>query len=290
MPLPLCPRCRRVNPAAAWYCHFDGTPLRAQPGLAPGALPHEFVFPSGRACRTFDELVHTCQEEWDDARRLLKQGGFSQYLAGAGRLDLAEAAKKAQKEADADIALHNFLGALPAGKTAGPKLDLQPRRLVLGTFRAGESRAARLTVTNLGKGLLHGTVTVSEGDNWLRLAGPGVTDPRHCTLKAAREQAITVQVDTGGLAARRSYSARLTVITNGGVAEVPVSAEVAAVPFAKPPFQGASSPRDLAERMRANPKPAGPLLESGEVARWFTANGWAYPVPVTTASGVAGTG
>src|SRR5262249_9012659 len=75
--------------------------------------------------------------------------------------------------------------------------------------------------------------------------------------------------------------------TNGGVAEVPVSVEVAVVPFARPPFQGADSPRDLAERMRAQPKQAGPLLESGEVARWFTANGWGYPVPFATAPGVA---
>ena len=39
--------------------------------------------------------------------------------------------------------------------------------------------------------------------------------------------------------------------------------------------------------MRANPKPAGPLLESGDVARWFAANGWSYPVAGTPAHGVA---
>jgi hypothetical protein len=39
--------------------------------------------------------------------------------------------------------------------------------------------------------------------------------------------------------------------------------------------------------MRAQPKPAVPLLESGEVARWFTSNGWTYPVPSSTARGVA---
>jgi hypothetical protein len=39
--------------------------------------------------------------------------------------------------------------------------------------------------------------------------------------------------------------------------------------------------------MRANPKGAVPLLESGEVARWFHANGWTYPVAGLPARGVA---
>ena len=58
------------------------------------------------------------------------------------------------------------------------------------------------------------------------------------------------------------------------------------VPFTRPPFQGATSPRGMAERMRTNPKLAVPLLESGEVQRWFEANGWKYPVPGTPARGV----
>ena len=60
--------------------------------------------------------------------------------------------------------------------------------------------------------------------------------------------------------------------------------DLEASPFAKAPFQGAASARELAERMRADPKPAGPLLESGEVARWFAANGWSYPVAGTPAA------
>jgi hypothetical protein len=39
--------------------------------------------------------------------------------------------------------------------------------------------------------------------------------------------------------------------------------------------------------MRTNPKQAVPLLEGGEVARWFTLNGWTYPVAGTSARGVA---
>src|SRR5207253_2373999 len=68
---------------------------------------------------------------------------------------------------------------------------------------------------------------------------------------------------------------------------VPVSLELAAYPFPRPPFEDAGSPREMAELMRKQPKPAVALLESGEVRRWFEANGWTYPVSGPTAPGVA---
>jgi hypothetical protein len=39
--------------------------------------------------------------------------------------------------------------------------------------------------------------------------------------------------------------------------------------------------------MKANPRPAIPLLHAGDVARWFEANGWPYPVVGPTAPGMA---
>src|SRR5207253_5954906 len=68
---------------------------------------------------------------------------------------------------------------------------------------------------------------------------------------------------------------------------VPVSLELAAYPFPRPPFEDAGSPREMAELMRKQPKPAVALLENGEVQRWFAANGWTYPVTGPTAPGVA---
>jgi hypothetical protein len=290
MPPQLCPRCQRAIPPGGSYCYHDGTPLHLAPGQVPkppGQLPHTFVFPSGRKCRTYDELVQACQEEWAEARQLLQKGVFARYLAGVGRVDLAAAAQKAQTHSDPDIGLHTLLGALPAvARPSGPRLDLKPRRLTLGTMKAGEARIVRLGVINVGQGLLHGTVTLAGGDDWVRLVGAGARKDQ-CTLKTAHEQQVTLQVDTAGLSARRAYQAQLTVITNGGVSEVPVSVEVTAVPFARAPFQGASTPRELAERMKANPKQAVPLLENGDIARWFAANGWAYPVPFAAARGVA---
>jgi hypothetical protein len=282
MPSVTCPRCQRANPSEASYCYFDGVVLR-QGVAAPVGI--EFVFPSGRRCRNFDDLVQGCQYEWEDARDLVRKGAFAKFLAGVGRMDLVRVAQEAQANRDADIGLHDFINALPVVQVQGPRLDLSPRRLNLGALRAGEIRQLRLTVSNQGKGLLQGKITVSEGTDWLRIMEADLEG--RCALKTARDQQISLRIDTHGLPAPQSYSGKLTVITNGGIAEVPIRMDVGAVPFPRPPFAGASSPRDLAERMRAQPKQAVPLLESGEVQHWFLANGWAYPVVGPVAKGVA---
>ena len=143
MPAIACPRCRRTNPNEAVFCHYDGAELRPAHGgarLAPNQLPHEFVFPSGRRCKTFDDLVQGCQYEWEEARGLLKDGVFTQYLSSIGRMDLCRSAQQAQTQADLDVGLHEFVGRLPAQQVQGPRLDLSPRRLALGSLRAGETR------------------------------------------------------------------------------------------------------------------------------------------------------
>jgi hypothetical protein len=287
MPIHVCPRCQRANPAEAEFCHFDGAVLRALAGGVYHQLPEEFIFPSGRRCRSYDDLVQGCHYEWDDARDLLRQGRFSQFLARIGRMDLVRAAAECQSNnADPDVALLNFIGRLPAYQVQGPRLDLHPRRLVLGALRAGESRQVQLIVTNVGKGLLHGTLKVSEGGNWLYVAEGGGSNGQ-CTLKTAREQVVNLRIETRGLAAPQTYGAKLTVVTNGGIVEVPVRLDLTAVPFPRQPFQGVTNPRALAERMRTNPRPAVAMLEGGEVKKWFQANGWTYPVAGRPAKGVA---
>jgi hypothetical protein len=281
----ICPRCQNTNPDEAAYCYFDGFSLH-EPGSVPALsrLPHDFVFPSGRHCRTYEELALGCHEEWDTARGLLKEGAFRHFLTAAGRLDLARAADEAVANADADIALDTFLVKLPVTGLPAPRLELEPRRLILGTMRTGETLDAELRVVNLGKGLLLGTLAVAGGDDWLRLDGAiGGT----VKIKAVRDQKVALRIDTSKLSAPRDHGAHLTVISNGGIVEVPVRLSVAAHPFAHAPYKGAGTPRDLAVRMRTNPKPAVALLESGEVARWFQLNAWPYPVNGPTAAGMA---
>ncbi len=289
MPPLVCPRCRSTNPEAASFCYHDGEALRGgQQGAAQGPggqLPREFVFPSGHRCRTFDELAHGCQEEWAGARELLQRGHFQQFFSSCGRADLARAAAEAMRQPDPNLGLTNLLGSLPVARAAGARLDIQPRRIHLANVGAGEARQIEVTVSNQGQGALRGTLTVTEGAEWLRL-GAGTNG--QCEVNTTGAQKVQLQVDTRGLPAAQSYGAKLTIATNGGVVELPVRLDLAAHPFPRAPFQGARAPRELAEKMRTQPKAAVALLESGEVARWFSANGWNYPVRGTPARGVAG--
>jgi hypothetical protein len=289
----VCPRCQRVNPQEAAFCYFDGAVLRPggpNQGAATQQLPREFRFPSGRGCRTFDALAEGCHQEWDNARLLLERGDFARYLGLIGRLDLARAAQEAVHSANGneDLALHNFLDVLPIGQVTGPKLDLRPRRLIIGPLRPGEKQPVELVVSNRGQGQLQGKVTVQEGSDWLKVIDPSSATPNSADIRTARELTIHLRAaPPPGMTAPQSYSARLTVITNGGVSEVPAVLDLLSIPFAGAPFQGAATPRELAERMRLAPKQAVPLLESGEISRWFQGNGWAYPVSGVPARGVA---
>jgi hypothetical protein len=286
MPL-VCPRCQRTNPDLAVYCYFDGTDLKSRqaPQQAQQQLPREFVLPSGKRCRTFDELAEGIQDEWGPARDLLKRGVFHQFFGAVGRADLAYTAHQAAAQPDADGGLTSFLQSLPTTRTAEPKLDIHPRRLILDKVLAGEHRQVQINVQNQGQGVLHGTLTISAGGEWLRLRN-GSGDGQY-PLKVSRQQQIGLAVDTRGLAAGQSYGGKLTLISNGGAAEVPVRLDLGAHPFPKSPFQGAKAPRELAERMKSHPKAAVPLLENGEVARWFAQNGWNFPVRGAPAKGVA---
>src|SRR5436309_10295370 len=98
-----CPTCSRVNPDEALFCHQDGAPLRSlaaradrlDPGSRP--FPSPFVFPSGLACNTFDQLALGCVNRWREAVELLREGYLAAFLGGLGRADLAQAAQEAAR-------------------------------------------------------------------------------------------------------------------------------------------------------------------------------------------------
>src|SRR5687768_1001640 len=113
MPVSICPRCKHINPEYAVYCHFDGVVLEAQQDAPSLRLPSEFVFPSGRRCRTFDDFAQGCQEEWASARDLLMRGIFAQYFRAANRADLVRAANDAKSLPNPDMGLTTFLNTLP---------------------------------------------------------------------------------------------------------------------------------------------------------------------------------
>src|SRR5262249_10248887 len=149
---------------------------------------------SGRRCRTYDDFALGCQEEWSAARDLLQQGAFAQFFGSCGRADLVRAAQDARTETNPDIALTTFLASLPGVRTQTPKLDISPRRSLLGTLLAGETRQLPLTVTNVGQGNLQGTASVTDGQDLLSLENGRTT--HEVPVSAPRQQHLTLHVNT----------------------------------------------------------------------------------------------
>ncbi|MCS7168252.1 MAG: hypothetical protein RMI91_04965 [Gemmatales bacterium] len=106
-------------------------------------------------------------------------------------------------------------------------------------------------------------------------------------LHVVRSQELGITVVAEGLPAGQAYHTRLILETNGGVVEIPVDFEVAAIPFAQEPFRGLADPRSLAKAMRHRAKDAARLLHAGVVQQWFEQNRWVWPVAGELAPGIA---
>ena len=183
-----CSKCRRANPADAAFCYFDGTLLNGHGATGPvaagrQAFAHPFVFPSGRQCRSYDELALACNDEWDEARSLLKQGYLERFLGGLGRADLAKAARDASGAPDQDRGLDDLLDKLPSDALQPPQLHVGTTEINLGTLAVGSDRRFEIHLENRGMRLLHGSITCDDSP-WLSLGdGPGTI--RSCSSSAA---------------------------------------------------------------------------------------------------------
>jgi hypothetical protein len=285
-----CTKCARANPAEAVYCYYDGMLLDGRGGaggpvqVGARAFAHPFVFPNGRACRSFNELALACQEDWATAVELLHQGYLESFLGGVGRMDLSLAAKEAARFPDRDRGLDQLLAKFPSPVLLEPKLRLDPLEVNLGVLQVGTDRAFELNLENQGMRLLYGSV--SSSDVWLTLGElPGAAE-KH--VQFTHECTLPAHVRGDRLrAGKKPLEARLLVDSNGGQQTVTVRAEVPIIAFPAGALEGAKSPREVAEKCLAHPKETAPLFERGEVANWYASNGWTYPVKIPAASGVA---
>ena len=287
----MCRNCSRANPPDARYCYNDGAALDGAIGgrgpIAIGAQPfgNAFVFPSGRACRNFDELALACDTDWDSARDLLKQGFLERFLGGMGRVDLAMAARQAAASPDLDRAMDSFLGKLPASTRDGARLVAAPLDVNLGVLSRDTDRTFQLTLENQGMGLLYGSVTASNTP-WLTI-GEGTGTPNKL-FQCRRDQTLTVHVLGKFLrAANKPIDGKLVIDSNGGTLTVVVKAEVPVKPYPDGVLAGARSPRELALKAKVAPKEAALLFEKGGVQTWYDNNGWTYPVQGPASRGVA---
>lgn len=285
-----CSKCSRSNPPEAVYCYFDGFVLggheRRGGPVAVGAqlFNSPFVFPTGRTCRSFDELGLACQEEWATACGLLKDGYLESFLGGLGRVDLALAAKEAGRFPDPERGLDQLLAQLPTAVLDDPKLRVDPAEMNLGLLEGDRERTFDLELENQGMRLLYGTV--SSNALWLTLADTPGSSEKH--FHFTHEARVTVHVRPDRFpAGPKPVEAKLLVESNGGTSLVLVRAEKPIKPFPPGPLEGAKKPRQIAEKAQANPREVAPLFESGEVEHWYKVNGWTYPVKIPAASGIA---
>lgn len=287
-----CSRCQRVNPVDAVYCYFDGAILGGGNGASGGPVnigqqpfPNQFVFPTGASCRNFDQLALTCQQNWKEAVEVLQKGFLESFLGGMGRIDLAQAAKEAAKFPDQDRGLDQFLAKIPSDVLKPPKLFVEPTEVNLGQVKAGEDRKFELHLANQGMRLVYGSVACE--DSPFLAVGDGQGSQQKL-FQFGADLMIPVHVRGKYLrASNKPIAGKMVVDTNAGKIEVLVKAEIPVKPYPDGIFAGAKSPRQVAEKAKANPKEAAPLFENGTVAKWYKDNGWTYPVQGPAANGLA---
>lgn len=282
-----CPTCSRVNPAEASYCYFDGIPLsgRSSGPLRAGGVPfpHPFVFPSGRSCNNFNQLVLASQENWDESRKLLGEGRWTTFLQELNRPDLAAVSRQAQGSSDPDRGLDELLAALPSEVMRAPAAHIDPASVDLGRLRPGGDARLELAISNQGMRLLWGTVRTDT--EWL-LLGEGQGQAQ-LLFQTPHETRVSIRIDGKKLrASLKPLEGKVLVDTNGGLAEAIVKVEVPLVPFPEGVLAGATAPRDIALLAKKHPREAAALFESGAVERWYQANGWTYPVEGPVGSGL----
>src|SRR5262249_17046188 len=146
-------------------------------------LPHPFVFPNGLSCANFDQIAVASQSNWELARDSLRRGLFADFLMRIGRIDLAQTARRASAEQDADQGLHELLGSLPAAAPRRPRLQVEPTEISLGQLTGGTKIAFDLAIVNQGMQLLYGSI---ESDvDWLAI-GDGANS-RCCIFRTPGE-------------------------------------------------------------------------------------------------------
>jgi len=286
-----CPRCSRLNPSQALFCYFDGVALGNQAQFtsdpARQRFPMPFVFSSGQRCQSFDELALGIQNHWEETRELIRDGSLVTFLTGLGRADLARKAREAAREADIDQGVNQLLQALPVSVLEPARLVVEPAQINLGVLRPGQNVRFELHLRNTGMGLITGNIS-SDGVNWIYLGEPSARSPRK-VFQFLHETVIVVHVNGPALRASvKPLLSWLSIESNAGKLQVPITAEVPVTPFPDGVLAGAKTPRQLAEKAQARPREAAELFAVGAVARWYQANGWIYPVQDPAASGVAG--
>ena len=216
-----CPHCNTQVRAAAKFCPACGqTIVRVAP----------FVFKKvNHPVNDIKELVSSCDSYWDEAIGYFRRGEFDVWLnqlGPAGQLLAAQSRALRAKYNDPSAALEELLEAA-APTRSRPILTANPAVLDVGALRAGDSKVLTVTLSNSGRGYLHGNLQAQPA--WIQV------HPANFGCLAGATQKIDIEIKATGLSGTElgvDYGGTVTILSNRGQQTVPVRVKVVDEPQA----------------------------------------------------------
>ncbi len=217
-----CPHCSAQVRATAKFCPACGQ------AIVRGA---PFVFKKvNHPVNDIKELVRSCDTYWDEAVDYFRQGEFDVWLSQlgpAGQQLAAQGRALRAKHSDPSAALEEFLETAAPTRSL-PILTASQTALDFGPLRAGDSKVLIMTISNSGRGYLHGNVQAQP--MWVQI------HPANFGCLAGTARQIDVEVKAAGLSGTElgvDYSGTVTILSNRGQQTVPVHVKVVDEPQAR---------------------------------------------------------
>jgi len=218
VPAVTCPHCGAGVRAGAKFCQACGK------WVAP-VKPFAFKR-AGYQAHDVKELIGGCDRYWDEGKDAFWQGQFEPWLRSLGQDRLATQAQAIRsRHNDPSAALEEFLEAADPTRSK-PILTVSPMALDFGILRRGDTKVMSLTISNSGRGYLHGNLDVKPSA-WLAV------HPAHFGCLAGTQQKIDVEVNTSSLSGTEmpvDYGGTVTVLSNRGQQAVAVRLKVVEEP------------------------------------------------------------
>ncbi|MBM4028854.1 MAG: zinc-ribbon domain-containing protein, partial [Planctomycetes bacterium] len=207
IPTQMCPHCGAQMRTTARFCPVCG---KSTAPIKP------FVFQKNKQqvqqARTVPDLVHLCDSFWDEGRDLFWRGEFEPWLDSIGEQGLSQSARAIRvRHSDPAAALEEFLETA-APTRSKPILTAGPDPLDFGRLYKGDTKVLGLTMTNTGRGYLHGKIVADPGA-WLAVH----PDSFGCLDGVQQSAQVQVEVKTAGLSGDElgtEYGGRVIVQSN----------------------------------------------------------------------------